>query len=246
MDRSLWLLLRLKLDARLRRATRSIRTLKGLLLAVVGSLVFLPSIAGILFMPRFQSAVQLTSVRRYGPLILFVYCIMNVLLSSGDRAVHYSPAEVNFLFAGPYRPRQLLIYKIVGGIGGAFFTTLFMTFAFRHHAAMSLAAFLGLFLGRRGLCGVFAEKIPRPLSNREQAGFVTLHFDDTRALFKVDTKTLGDFSGCVELKNKATGLRTLVLGFSVVVIALGLIRIGMTIAVAARGRGSKCPEPHRG
>ncbi len=147
MDRSLWLLSRLKLDARLRGWKRSIRTLKGLLLAVVGSLIFLPMFVGVLFMPRFQSAAQLNAARRYGPLILFLYCILNVLLSRGDRAVYYSPAEVNFLFCGPYRSRQLLIYKIVGGIGPALLTALFMSLAFRQHAAMFPAAFLGLFLG---------------------------------------------------------------------------------------------------
>ncbi len=147
MDRSLWLLLRLKLDARLRRGTRSFRTLKGLLLAVVGSLVFVPSIVGVLVMPRFQSAAQLSTARLYGPLLLFLYCILNVLFSSGDRSVYYSPAEVNFLFSGPYRSRQLLIYKMVGGIGAAFLTAIFMSLGLRQHAAMSIAAFLGLFLG---------------------------------------------------------------------------------------------------
>ena len=147
MDRSLWILLTLKLNAWLRRWSRSVRSLKGLLLAVVGSLVFVPSLIAILFTPKIQSATQLAAARQYGALILFAYCVLNVLLSSGDRAVYYSPAEVNFLFSGPYRPRQLLIYKVVGGLLAALITALFMALAFRQHAAMFPAAYLGLFLG---------------------------------------------------------------------------------------------------
>ena len=146
MNRSLVLLNLLRGRAWLRRWTRSFRTLKGLLLAVVGSLVFVPMIISALLAPRVQTAAQLGAIREYGPLALFTYCVLNVLLSSGDRAVYYSPAEVIFLFSGPFRPRQILLYKITSGFAPAILTALVMTFAFGHHAASYHAAFLGLFL----------------------------------------------------------------------------------------------------
>ncbi len=146
MDRSLWLLLRLRVVAWFRKRSRGLRTLKGVFLAVLGTLVFLPVLASFLFTPRILIAIQADLIRRHGPLGLFLYCVLNVLLSSGDRSVYYSPAEVNFLFSGPYRPRQLLIYKIVGGVGASIVTGLFMAFAFAHHASLFLSAFAGLTL----------------------------------------------------------------------------------------------------
>jgi hypothetical protein len=86
------------------------------------------------------------AIRQFGPLGLLAYCVLNVFLSSGDRAVYYSPAEVNFLFSGPYRPRQLLLYKITGGVVAALLTALFMTCAFAHHASNFTSAYVGLFL----------------------------------------------------------------------------------------------------
>jgi hypothetical protein len=146
VNRSLVLLNLLRGRAWLRRWTRSFRTLKGLLLALVGSLVFVPMIVAALLAPRVQTTAQLGAIREYGPLALFTYCVLNVLLSSGDRAVYYSPAEVIFLFSGPFRPRQILLYKITAGLAASFLTALVATIAFGPHAASYHAAFLGLFL----------------------------------------------------------------------------------------------------
>jgi hypothetical protein len=146
VDRSLWLLLALRSRAWARNWVRKIRSLKGALLAVVGGLVFLPMIVTALFAPRVQVGAQVEALRLYGPLGLFGYCLLNVLLSAGDRAITYSPAEVNFLFCGPYPPRQLLLYKVAAGVGAAALTTPFMLLAFRHHTASTFAAFVGLFL----------------------------------------------------------------------------------------------------
>ena len=143
MDRSLWLLLWLRANSGLRRWGRTLRTLKGAMLGVVGVLVFLPTLVTMLFAP---GMARPGLMRRYGPLGLLTYCLLNVLVSSGDRAVYYSPGEVNFLFSGPFRPRQLLLYKVIGGLCAATLTALMMTFFFAHHASMWIAAYIGLFL----------------------------------------------------------------------------------------------------
>ncbi len=145
MDRSLWLLLQLRIYAFLRRWGRGLKTPKGLLLAIMGACVFLPMTLPFFVVPRVMVGTQIEAIRRFGPLALFVYSLLNILLSSGDRAIYYSPAEVDFLFCGPYRPRQILIYKIVCGISAALLTALIMTFAVAHHTSSFLAAFLGLF-----------------------------------------------------------------------------------------------------
>ncbi len=146
MDRSLWLLLRLRVVAWGRVWVRNLQTLKGVLLALVGVLVFLPMFGFALFAPRVQVAAQLDAVRSLGPLGLLVYCVLNVVLSSGDRAIYYSPAEVEFLFCGPYRPRQLLLYKVAIGVGAAALTAILMACAFTPHSARFVSSVVALFL----------------------------------------------------------------------------------------------------
>ena len=147
MDRSLWLLIWLRGVAWARLWSRSLRTFKGALLGAVGSLVFLPMALAVFLAPRVQTGAQAEAIRLYGPLALLAYCVLNVALTSGDRSVHYTPAEVNFLFPGPYRPRQLLLYKVAGGLAPALLTALTLCFAFAHHATRFVAAYAGLFLG---------------------------------------------------------------------------------------------------
>ncbi|MFO0953161.1 MAG: putative ABC exporter domain-containing protein [Isosphaeraceae bacterium] len=146
MDSSLLLLLRLRTGAWLRRWGRNVRTLKGSLQALVGTLFFVPMVLAFVLAPRIQTEAQTELIRRYGALGLFAFCVLNVVMSTGERAVYYSPGEVNFLFSGPYRPRQLLLYKIVSGLGMGLLTTPFMTLAFAHHARSFFAAFVGLYL----------------------------------------------------------------------------------------------------
>lgn len=146
MDRSLWLLLRLRGRAWLRTWGRNLGTIKGLVLALIGAMLFLPTLGVALFAPRIQTAAQLDALRLYGPLGLLAYCVLNVAFSSGDRAVYYSPAEVNFLFCGPYRPRQLLLYKAAVGVAAGLVTALFMACAFTPHSARFLASYVALFL----------------------------------------------------------------------------------------------------
>ena len=110
------------------------------------ALAFLILLASFWFAPRVFVSAQIDLIREYGPLAILAYCVLNLLLTPGDRSIHYSSAEVNFLFSGPYRPRQLLLYKVTGGALAAILTALLMTLAFAHHAAMPVAAFAGLFL----------------------------------------------------------------------------------------------------
>src|SRR5438045_7895711 len=107
MDRALWLLLRLRFDGSRRRWSRNLRTIKGLLLTLVGLLLFLPVAIFSLLAPRFQLGAQEALIRRYGPLGLLAFCVLNLLLASEERAIHFAPAEVDFLFPGPFRRRQL-------------------------------------------------------------------------------------------------------------------------------------------
>lgn len=148
MDRSLALLLVLRLKGWIRRWGRGLKTVKGAVLALVGSLVFLPMlVSSIVAAASGGGAQELGEIRRYGPLALFAYGMLNLILSAGERVLYFSPAEVDFLFTGPYRPRQVLLYRMVGSLATVLLTALFLAVVASRHAVLGVSAFLGLFLG---------------------------------------------------------------------------------------------------
>lgn len=148
MDPALWLLLRLRIRGWLRRAGRSLGTVKGALLAALGLLLFAPQILPVFLMPRLSHIFpgHLERVRRFGTLDLCAYCLLTLLFSSGERAIYFAPAEVNFLFPGPFRRRQLLAYKLAGQLMGVAIMAVFMTAVLSPQAARVEAGFVGLFL----------------------------------------------------------------------------------------------------
>lgn len=146
MDRSLWLLLGLRLRSWLRRWGRNLRTLKGFLLALVGAIVFAPALIGALIMPKLYMDAQITFIQRFGALVLLGTCLFSVLLSAGEKAISFAPAEIDFLFAGPYPRRQLLVMKIVASLGIAGLSAFFFTILVGNHAANPVSAYVGLLL----------------------------------------------------------------------------------------------------
>ena len=111
MHRALWLLLGLQMRGWLRYLGKNLQTIRGALLAMVGLGVFVPWLLSALFAPT-STGIETTQLGRFGPAILLLYCVANVLFSSHERAVHFSPAEVQFLFTGPFTRRQILAYKV--------------------------------------------------------------------------------------------------------------------------------------
>ena len=104
MSRALWLLLWLQLAGWLRYLGRNLGTVRGALLALVGLIVFVPWLVAAVARPG-GGGMDPASLQRYGPAMLVLYCVLNVLFSSHERAIYFTPAEVQFLFAGPFTRR---------------------------------------------------------------------------------------------------------------------------------------------
>ena len=111
MNRALWLLMSLQLRGWFRYLGKNLRTVRGVLLALVGLCVFVPWLGSALFAPH-VAGVEPRQLERFGPALLLLYCVVNVVFSSHERAVYFSPAEVQFLFTGPFSRRQILAYKL--------------------------------------------------------------------------------------------------------------------------------------
>jgi hypothetical protein len=151
MDRSLWLLLWLRCRSWFRRLARNTNSVRGVILLVVGCLffccIFVNPILGYLMNAAHPSGSNsVEHVRRFGPLALFAYAAMTLLFATGERAVVFSPAEVNFLFSGPFHRRQLLAYKISSSVIGCLVTALFTTVFALSWGAGPLAAYVGTVL----------------------------------------------------------------------------------------------------
>jgi hypothetical protein len=113
MPLALWTLLALHARAAGRRLGRQARGKRGVALALVAVLALLLLVGRVVIANRWMPPADPTGVRTYGPVAILGICLMNVLSSTGERAVTFSPGEVDFLFPGPFTRRQLLAYKLI-------------------------------------------------------------------------------------------------------------------------------------
>src|SRR5207249_4705098 len=97
-----------------------------------------------------DAAERLERIRRFGPFTLLFLCFLNLITSSAERAViPFTPAEVNFLFAGPFRRRQLLGFKLVITLLSCLAAAAFFLLGFAYFRVPSvsiLARFVGFAL----------------------------------------------------------------------------------------------------
>ncbi len=145
MSRALWLLLRLQMRGWLRYLGRGVGTVRGLLLLLVGLGVLIPWLGAVLLGPG-AGRVDPEELARYGPAPLLLYCLLSVVFAPSERAVYFTPAEVQFLFTGPFSHREVLIYKILLTLSVSLPLTMLMGAIVRVRDAWLPAVLLGLFL----------------------------------------------------------------------------------------------------
>ena len=84
--------------------------------------------------------------RTIAPLALLGICIVTIVSSAGDKAIAFTPGEVDTLFPGPFSRRQLLGYKLIKSALAAVFTALLLSLALLPYARMWVACYIGIFL----------------------------------------------------------------------------------------------------
>jgi hypothetical protein len=131
--KALLLLLRLNGAASIRRLVRGIGTPKGALLSLltlgIACFVFVPSVA--MYFTRDAPSSQ--NLVQYAPFAMFAYLILALLTSAGEKAIVFTPSEIDFLFTAPFTRRELLGYKIVGTLVTSCVLGVLMTAAFAYH-----------------------------------------------------------------------------------------------------------------
>jgi len=72
--------------------------------------------------------------------------LISITSSAGERAIYFSPSEIDFLFGGPFTRRQLLAYKMVGTVVGVTFSALIFSVVMSRHVPAWGSGYIGLWL----------------------------------------------------------------------------------------------------
>ena len=151
MDAALSRLLLLRLRGGVRYRLSQFATLRGAaFLLVLAVIVWL--VVGVLIPSDELRRIPLQDpnnlrehISNYMPLGLFAACLFTVFAATGP-ALHFSPTEINFLFAGPFSRRSLVIYKCCAYFAGAILSAGVFALLIPPRASTGLAAFTGSLL----------------------------------------------------------------------------------------------------
>ncbi len=147
MDPALRQLLFLRLRGGLRQRLQQLASVRGLLfsLAFGGIVWFLivtnSSHDSVALDPHAFSDQIMT----FMPLTMLGLSLLTVLMTTGP-TFHFSPNEINFLFTGPFRRRDLILYKFGAYVAGVTLTSAFVTLFAQAQTGSALSAFIATLL----------------------------------------------------------------------------------------------------
>jgi hypothetical protein len=95
------------------------RSPRGVLYFLVGLSVAVVWLGPRIFWGIKHPMTDPTQMREMFPLGLLGVCVLTLLTNGGGRAFYFSPAEVDFLFPGPFERRHVLLYKIAKSASAA-------------------------------------------------------------------------------------------------------------------------------
>jgi hypothetical protein len=140
-------LMKLQFRGRLRASVRGAKTPKGIVFLVVALIVLVLWLGPAIFSAFVVKRADVSIVRGVVPLALLALTIVTALAHGGDKAISFTPAEVNFLFPGPFTRRQLLLFKISKSMIGALLSALFFSLIMLRYGTLWAGVFVGAFLG---------------------------------------------------------------------------------------------------
>jgi hypothetical protein len=146
MNSALRLLIWMQFVGWFRFVGRGLQTLRGVLLMLVALCVFVPWIMVVLLLPAGDAGMSPEAVTRYGPALLLTYVVANLILTPSEHPVYFTPAEVQFLFTGPFSRRQVLLYKVLLSLMVSLPMTLLLGLVVRIKSGWVPGVLLGLFL----------------------------------------------------------------------------------------------------
>src|SRR5579884_39133 len=107
MNAALFKLIRLQSRGMLRRTLHGISTPRRAGFLLVGLAVLVLWLGPAMFAASRQRPAP-QRLRDAAPLALLGICVLTIVSSAGDKAISFTPGEVDMLFAAPFTRRQLL------------------------------------------------------------------------------------------------------------------------------------------
>jgi hypothetical protein len=151
MDSALWRLLWIHTRSGLRRTFRGARTIRGAFLLIftlgvmalwLGPLVFASAATrGRTDIFNFVGMADL-----YLPLILLAICLMFLFTSAGEKAISFTPSEIDFLFPAPFTRQDLLKFKLAKTAFGLLMMALFFSLSTQIYVRNWVASYVGIVL----------------------------------------------------------------------------------------------------
>ena len=152
MDSALTQLLILRLRGGLRERLLQLASVRGLLftLAFGGIVWFIivsngASDSGLLGTESLDWQAMNAQIITFMPLCLLGLSLLTVFMTTGP-TFHFSSNEINFLFTGPFRRRDLILYKFCAYLAGVILTSLLVTLMAPAQAGSPLFVFLATLL----------------------------------------------------------------------------------------------------
>jgi hypothetical protein len=123
-----------------------VRTPRGFVFLLLGAMVFCAWIVPSIYTAAKVSRVNPETVRTVAPFAILGFCLGNLFVSFGEKAVAFTGAEVDFLFPGPFTRRSLLAFKMIKTALGATSTALIFSLLMLRYSSHWIACFIGIWL----------------------------------------------------------------------------------------------------
>jgi hypothetical protein len=145
MPPALRTLLWLNFRAAFRKTTRQLRTARGIIFFLIGICV-LGVWMTLIFFGNSQRRNDPSVAMEVAPAAILLFAVMNLFAAAGERAVTFTPAEVDFLFPGPFTRRQLLVYKLAKTGLGTLISALIFGVVIGRHGGTYFCRVIGIWL----------------------------------------------------------------------------------------------------
>ena len=152
MDPALRQLLILRLRGGLRQRLLQLASLRGLLFSLAfGAIIWFlitsngSSGASAFGFSALDGQAFSDQIMTFMPLSMLGLSLLTVMMTTGP-TFHFSPNEINFLFTGPFRRRDLIIYKFGAYVAGVTLTSVFITLIAPPQTGSALSVFIASLL----------------------------------------------------------------------------------------------------
>ena len=129
-----------------RKAGRGLGTRRGALFFLLGLAVFVLWLVPPLVMSVRGEKGNIETFQTIMPLGILGMCLFSLMTSAGERAIYFSPGEVEFLFPGPFSRREILAYKLLGTVLNSLLGSLLFSLFVIRFTHSWIAAYVGVVL----------------------------------------------------------------------------------------------------